>query len=738
MPVNTDPRFIGRAWITPDGPVVAGALGTWTITYEVGAYGYDERARIKIASRFASDWGKPQFGQPAAAEYTTVRLESRGDTAVATLAWEPRGQVRPWFKCLVVSIADGSLYPGDRVHVTLGDRSGGGPGSRAQTFRERGCEFRIFVDPFGTELYTALDPSPTFDVVGGSLHRLVVVAPTTVRPGQPFDALVKAEDVWGNPCERFEGRIVLAAAGDSVERLPATVEFRGGALAAGRLERLCLAQPGGETRLVASHGAQRAESNVVRAVTPGEPRTFWGDIHGQTRATVGTGTVEEYFAFGRDVALLDVMCHQANDFQVTEAEWQRLRKEIDRFHEDGRCVIFVGYEWSGMTPGGGDRNVMFRGDVASLHRSSHAEVDDMSDAATDCFPVTALFRQFAGRDDVMLIPHIGGRYADIVGFHDPALEPLVEIYSDWGRFEWLLEDALRAGYRVGVVANSDGHKGRPGASHPGASTFGAYGGLTCVLAESLTREAVFDALRARRCYGVTAAQRIHVELTVDGLPMGASGEAKGPVAIRGRVVGTGPIERVDVFRGLERIHTVSPYTPASFDGSRRYRVAWAGSRVRGRDRLTTWDGHLELSSGRIVAATVFAMENPEKGIVSHTPNRVAWRSNTTGDDDGVDLAIEGAAGAVLRFRTPVIDLDVPLADLDDGATRTFPAGGVDLRVFMRRLPARDLARELRIDHVDSTPAEGRCHAYWIRATQEDGAQAWTSPVFLAGAGRQRS
>ena len=79
-------------------------------------------------------------------------------------------------------------------------------------------------------------------------------------------------------------------------------------------------------------------------------------------------------------------------------------------------------------------------------------------------PVTELFDQLRGRDDVMLIPHIGGRYADIVGFHDPRLEPVVEIYSDWGRFEWLLEDALRQGYRVGFVANSDGHKGRPGAT----------------------------------------------------------------------------------------------------------------------------------------------------------------------------------------------------------------------------------------------------------------------------------
>jgi len=436
-----------------------------------------------------------------------------------------------------------------------------------------------------------------------------------------------------------------------------------------------------------------------------------------------------YFEFGRDVALLDMMCHQANDFQVTEAEWQRLRREIDRFHADGRCVIFVGYEWSGMTPGGGDRNVMYRGDVASLHRSSHAEVDDMADAATDCFPVTKLFAQFRGRDDVMLIPHIGGRYADIVGFHDPALEPVIEIYSDWGRFEWLYEDALSRGYRVGFVANSDGHKGRPGASHPGASTFGAYGGLTCVLAESLTRDAIFDAIKRRRCYAVTAAQRIHVELTVGGLPIGGEGFARGPVALEGRVVGTGPVERVDVFRNLEIVATISPYTAASFEGSRRYRIAWAGSRVRGRDRLTTWDGYLELSAGAIVDAATFAMENPEKGIVERTGTRVRFLSNTTGDDDGLDLTLDAPPDAVLRFRSPVIDLDVPLGDLADGATRTVPAGGIDLRVFMRRLPARNLDREVRIAHVDPDPPAGT-HAYWIRATQEDGAQAWTSPVYL--------
>jgi len=730
MPINTDPHHVGRASITPADPVVAGQLGSWTITYEVGAYGYDEFARLKIASRFASDWGSPQFTDPAGANYATVRLESRSPTTVAALSWEPRGYIRPWFKCLVVAIRDGSLYPGDKIHVTIGDRSGGGPGSRAQTFRERGCEFRLLVDPFGTDLYSVLEPSPQLDIVGGGIHRLVVIAPTTVRPGEPFEALVKAEDVWGNPCERFAGEVNLTVKGAPLEGLPNETTFRRGEFAVATLSGLRIASAAAESRITAAYGWYRAESNLIRALSPGEAKTWWGDLHGQTRATVGTGTIEEYFAFGREIALLDMMCHQANDFQVTDDEWMRLRREIDRFHEDGRCVIFVGYEWSGMTPGGGDRNVMFRGDIAALHRSSHAEVDDMRDAATDCFPVTELFAQFAGRDDVLLIPHIGGRYADIVGFHDPALEPVVEIYSDWGRFEWLLEDAIKQGYKVGVVANSDGHKGRPGASHPGASTFGAYGGLTCVLAESLTRDAVFEAIKARRRYGVTAAQRIHVELAVNGLPMGAAGRTDGVVKVSGRAVGTGPIERIDVFRGLDHIRMVSPYTPESFEGSQQYRIAWAGSRVRGRDRLTTWDGHVELSAGRFLDAATFAMENPEKGIRERSARRVSCVSNTTGDDDGLDVTIDAPADAVLRFHSPVIRLQMKLSELSDGHTVTFPAGGVDLRVFVRRLPARGYASELKFDHTDPSPMRGRCHPYWIRVTQEDGAQAWTSPVYL--------
>src|SRR2546423_2319588 len=111
------------------------------------------------------------------------------------------------------------------------------------------------------------------DVVGGGLHRLVAVAPTTVRAGESFDALVKAEDVWGNPCERFDGEIVLRAGGAPLDGLPPAVRFKSGDVAVARLAGLRLS---GESRIVAAHGEHRVESNLMRALAAGEAKTWWG------------------------------------------------------------------------------------------------------------------------------------------------------------------------------------------------------------------------------------------------------------------------------------------------------------------------------------------------------------------------------------------------------------------------------------------------------------------------------
>ena len=242
-------------------------------------------------------------------------------------------------------------------------------------------------------------------------------------------------------------------------------------------------------------------------------RRYWGDLHGQSGETVGTNPAESYFRYARDKAFVDIVGHQGNDFQITDAFWQELNRLTAAFDEPGRFVCVPGYEWSGNTGLGGDRNVFYRREGRPIHRSSRILVPGQDPQHGDCYTAKDLFRALSG-EDAVVIAHVGGRYADIRFAHDGRLERAVEVHSTWGTFEWLLHDAFAQGYRVGVVCHSDDHKGRPGATRPGASTFGAIGGLTCYLMPELTRDALFEALRRRRHYGTTGT-RLFMDLRRD-------------------------------------------------------------------------------------------------------------------------------------------------------------------------------------------------------------------------------
>src|SRR5205085_5672679 len=143
---------------------------------------------------------------------------------------------------------------------------------------------------------------------------------------------------------------------------------------------------------------------------------------------------------------------------------------------------------SGNTGMGGDRNIFYRNEGRPIRRSSHILVEGQT--STDAiYTADALFRALEG-EDAIVIAHVGGRYADVKYAHDGRLERAVEVHSTWGTFEWILHDAFEKGFRVGIVCHSDDHKGRPGATRPGASSFGAIGGLTCYLMPELSRDAL--------------------------------------------------------------------------------------------------------------------------------------------------------------------------------------------------------------------------------------------------------
>src|SRR5271169_4736007 len=174
---------MGTATLSPTDPVEAGSFQSFTLVYTAGYFGIDDTGSIKIVHRFASDMGRPQWNDPKAENYTTVEA-SNG--AALEVRYDPKLNIRPWDKTLMIRVMRGFLRDGDTITVRFGDRREGSPGIRVQTFVEPTFEFRVLVDAFATYNYVELPVQPTIPVVAGPPASWKAVLPTLRRCGDVF------------------------------------------------------------------------------------------------------------------------------------------------------------------------------------------------------------------------------------------------------------------------------------------------------------------------------------------------------------------------------------------------------------------------------------------------------------------------------------------------------------------------------------------------------------------------
>jgi hypothetical protein len=743
MPFSTYlPKQMGWATLTPAGPFVAGSYAELTLTYTAGTFGIDDTGMVKISWRTTSDMSKPQFDKPRAANFTTVEASNGAKLEV----WFDRLNIRPYANTLLIRVGRGYLRAGDTLTVRFGDRRQGSPGYRLQTNAEANVELKTSIDAFATYEFCELPVQPAFDLVPGPAVSWKAILPSLAVVGKPFRLAIVAEDIWGNPTADANQSFKLVAS-QPVRGLPARVEFKNGD-GPRVIENLVAESEGDlELRLMAKD-EELARANPLRVVKGAAQHRYWGDLHGQSGETIGMGTAESYFRYARDAAFIDIVGHQGNDFQITDAFWKELNRLTSEFDVPGRFVCLPGYEWSGNTGMGGDRNIFYRREGRPIRRSSHILVEGQTSTEA-IYTADELFRALEG-EDAVVIAHVGGRYADLNYAHDGRLERAVEVHSTWGTFEWILHDAFEKGYRVGVVCHSDDHKGRPGATRPGASSFGAIGGLTCYLMPELTRDALFDALRRRRHYGTTGT-RIFLDLhgSFDQAVTGFSedpqlGPAEEfavcdalmgdilrpgsvPMRLAGEIIGTAPIERVDVLHGTRMARTVRPYSAA--DLGRRVRVLWQGAEYRGRGRETLWQGQLTVAGNRIARFAPVNFLNPERMIQETAAGAaLAWSSVTTGNLAGIDLWLDETHRGTLSVETNIVSGTVDLIALADN-TIAFDGGGLGRRLSIYRLPEADWGRRVALDHTVRF-AGGEDLPVYLRVTQADGHQAWSSPIYL--------
>jgi len=690
---------LGKAEISPKEPFEAGSYVTLFFTYTV-EHPIDDTGYIKICLRHAGDFGEPQFNNLNAPNYFSVR--TTGNCQIHP-RWDNKGHTRPWNRALFLKVERGYLDTGDKVTVVFGDKSGNSPGWQLQTFVEETYEFKTFVDPIATYEFKELPRSPIIRIVPGRSVRAVCIAPSEVRVGKPFDYYLKLEDRWGNPTGK-------------------PVKMRHPGFGEAGIKMFVARDK--KTNIV-------AESNPIRVVAQKPAvHVLWADFHGQSEETLGTRSIQDYFDFAKDYGLLDIAGHQGNDFQITDEFWGVINKTCEEYYEEGRFVTFPGYEWSGNSPLGGDRNVYFVSEGGTI---SHSSTDLLPDKATS-FLVSPtakhLFRDLKRQEiKSFVFAHVGGRYADLK-MYDPVLEIAVEIHSSWGTFEWLLEEAAKRGYRVGIVANSDDHKCHPGASYPGSGQFGSLGGLTCVLARNLTREGVYRAMKARHFYATTGNRPLmDVRLTTPGGRQGMMGDivrsVSGMAELSVSAAGSAPVESVEVRNGLQTVETFRPYNGNELGN--RMKLVWSGAEVPGRARMTKWDGSLTVRGNAIIKATSINFWNANQPL-RQSGDALSWQSSTTGGLSGVIIELEERDAGSIDVSTEQGQFSADIKSIGI-EPKVWEYGGLKKTVELYRLPARPQSGEFSFKMTLANLKQGDNPIY-VKMTQEDGHMAWSSPIYM--------
>ena len=290
---------------------------------------------------------------------------------------------------------------------------------------------------------------------------------------------------------------------------------------------------------------------------------YFGDLHEHSDVSVcnrvGDQSIEESYQHMRDIVRHDFACVTDHGYNVNPYLWGWIAKNARVQNDPGRYLTFLGEEWTSSFeeyseehPYGfyGHRNLVLADPYFpkwwnSKNRQTPAELWE------DLRKLDANF---------VNIPHQladTGNVPTDWNFTDEEAQPVAEIFQTRGSYEYkgtvrealrstpkpgyFIQDAWARGIVIGVIASPD---------HGGGY------GKACVYAPELTREAILDALRARHCYGTSAA-KIVLDVRVNGHLMGEKVESPAgeSVEVKIRVACPAKIDRVEVCRNNQFIYT---------------------------------------------------------------------------------------------------------------------------------------------------------------------------------------
>ena len=374
-------------------------------------------------------------------------------------------------------------------------------------------------------------------------------------------------------CALPDGGVAVAIAGDRRASLPRAKADYSQNVRLGRLipsntsSRPALGQaidasPSEVPASVAEEREAVRHMRDYRATVAGKTyRILRGDFHRHTAfssdSAHGDGCIEDAFRYALDAASLDTMGNGDHDNgSGLEYPWYLTQKFYDVYLLADHFVPMFSYERS-VTANGpqGHRNIIMphRG-VRVLPVFGKDNIDERGSIQD-----TRLLFQFLREYKFVSIPHTiatgaGPNFVD----YAPDVDCVVEIYqgarnayeypncprgiakgNDAG-FYWSL---LKAGKKYGVISSSD-HR----------STHMSYAMLYL---PEMSREAVMDAFRSRHCYAATDNILLDVRIGSEAM-MGDEVTVQSAPEFQIHVVGTAPIQTLEIIRNAEVYHSISP------------------------------------------------------------------------------------------------------------------------------------------------------------------------------------
>ncbi len=559
------------ATVAPDTGIVH-TLGTWTVTYTAGNKGVATGGGIKV--QFPHLWHQAkrhiQNDNPTAPDY--VAAYSKHTTlsiSIDNVGLDWQVDVRGWITTVLVT--GNALTSGETIDVVYGDTRHGSEGLYGPWVAETDVII-VASDINGDGTFNVIDPLPVIHTLPRKAQYLYVFAPSVTTINQPFSLAVVVLDNNYNAAD-YTGTIRFSAENAT---LPPAYTFKPDDRGIHEF-RVTLHSAGVQT-ITVHHNLKDGYSisNPIRCdANPENLQIYWGDIHSHSAISVD-GAGRHPFEYARDVSRLDFYAlsdHSRSskggpfnplDLGITDAEWETIKADVRRFYVPGEFVTILGYECS-WAPPAGHHNVYFRDDNGPLLRFKEFTLQE----------AWAILEAY----DAITIPHHTGiiwKYNSTVDFsYQHPLRTSIEVYSAHGSSEFYgnemsyeevarypgatsspgphyARDAWAQGNRLNVIASSDNHN-----SHPGQSCYG----LTAVYAPELTREAIFDAIRAGHTYATTG-QRILLDFRINGVLMGETCQTDKPPTIDVKVTGTDNIAWLEVlkypYHALEEnIYTVS-------------------------------------------------------------------------------------------------------------------------------------------------------------------------------------